>query len=131
MCLLLCVFSTAPLAPCLHERNDSIIQNPVLRIVRAQRLAKRPQSLAILRPPQYRAGMIAMRSNFGFAFHLALALPRHVRVMDRRAAPLVALMLALMGATVPAAAQDWPLRPVTMAVSFAAGGGADVRGRIL
>ena len=72
-----------------------------------------------------------MRSNFCFAFHLALALPRHVRVMNRRVAALVALMLALAGATAPAAAQDWPLRPVTMVVSFAAGGGADVMGRIL
>jgi tripartite-type tricarboxylate transporter receptor subunit TctC len=41
------------------------------------------------------------------------------------------LMAALLGASVPAAAQDWPQRPVTMVVPFAAGGGADVMGRIL
>jgi tripartite-type tricarboxylate transporter receptor subunit TctC len=51
--------------------------------------------------------MIAKRFNFGF------------------------LLLALWGASVPAAAQDWPQRPVTMVVPFAAGGGADVMGRIL
>ena len=40
-------------------------------------------------------------------------------------------MVALSGASVPAVAQDWPQRPVTMVVPFAAGGGADVMGRIL
>ncbi len=40
-------------------------------------------------------------------------------------------MVALSGASVPAAAQDWPQRPLTMVVPFAAGGGADVMGRIL
>ncbi len=53
------------------------------------------------------AGMIAKRFKFGF------------------------LMAALSGASAPAAAQDWPQRPVTMVVPFAAGGGADVMGRIL
>jgi tripartite-type tricarboxylate transporter receptor subunit TctC len=41
------------------------------------------------------------------------------------------LFLTPPGATAPAGVQDWPLRPVTMVVSFAAGGGADVMGRIL
>ena len=44
---------------------------------------------------------------------------------------LALLMVALSGASVPAAAQDWPQRPLTMVVPFAAGGGADVMGRIL
>jgi tripartite-type tricarboxylate transporter receptor subunit TctC len=49
----------------------------------------------------------------------------------RVAAASVALIVAALGAAVPAAAEDWPLRPVTMVVPFAAGGGADVMGRIL
>ena len=44
---------------------------------------------------------------------------------------LALLMVALSGASVPATAQDWPQRPMTMVVPFAAGGGADVMGRIL
>jgi len=36
--------------------------------------------------------------------------------------------LALVGY---AAAQEWPSRPLTMVVPFAAGGGADLLGRIL
>ena len=35
-----------------------------------------------------------------------------------------------MAATVPTAAQDWPSRPVTMVVPFAAGGAFDVMGRV-
>src|SRR5215468_4907882 len=31
----------------------------------------------------------------------------------------------------PASAEEWPSRPVTMVVPFAAGGGADLLGRIL
>jgi tripartite-type tricarboxylate transporter receptor subunit TctC len=52
---------------------------------------------------------------------------------DHAVAALTAasLMTGLPGARAPAAAQDWPVRPVTMVVSFAAGGGADVMGRIL
>ena len=44
-------------------------------------------------------------------------------------APLVAAVLSA-GAS-PAAAQNWPTRPVTMVVPFAAGGGTDVLGRIV
>ena len=40
-----------------------------------------------------------------------------------------ALLLALAAA--PAAAQDWPARPVTMVVPFAAGSGSDILGRII
>jgi tripartite-type tricarboxylate transporter receptor subunit TctC len=47
------------------------------------------------------------------------------------AVPVVLPLAALLSAIAPAAAQDWPQRPVTMVVSFAAGGGADVMGRIL
>ncbi len=44
---------------------------------------------------------------------------------------LAGMLVGLLAAIPPAAAQDWPARPVTMVVSFAAGGGADVMGRIL
>jgi tripartite-type tricarboxylate transporter receptor subunit TctC len=36
-----------------------------------------------------------------------------------------------MGVPAPAAAQDWPTRPVTMVVPFAAGSGSDILGRII
>jgi tripartite-type tricarboxylate transporter receptor subunit TctC len=39
--------------------------------------------------------------------------------------------LAMLLATAPAAAQDWPARPVTMVVPFAAGSGSDILGRII
>jgi tripartite-type tricarboxylate transporter receptor subunit TctC len=71
--------------------------------------------------------MIALCSAFDFLFALVAVSPRRVPAIER----FVAVLLALSAATVPAAAQDWPLRPVTMVVSFAAGGGADVMGRIL
>jgi tripartite-type tricarboxylate transporter receptor subunit TctC len=39
--------------------------------------------------------------------------------------------LLAASAALPAAAQDWPVRPVTMVVPFAPGGGTDVLGRIV
>lgn len=42
-----------------------------------------------------------------------------------------ALLVAGAGAAIPAAAQDWPTRPVTMVVPFPPGGGTDVLGRIV
>lgn len=44
---------------------------------------------------------------------------------------LIAAITALAIAITPAAAQDWPTRPVTMVVPSAAGGSLDVVGRIL
>jgi tripartite-type tricarboxylate transporter receptor subunit TctC len=43
----------------------------------------------------------------------------------------VALTVGLLAATTPAAAQEWPARPVTMVVPFAAGSGSDILGRII
>src|ERR1700716_3656593 len=51
--------------------------------------------------------------------------------MPRTGAPIVALALAALVATSVAQAQEWPTRPVTMVVPFAAGGPVDVLGRIL
>lgn len=48
--------------------------------------------------------------------------------MARTVAFVLVAVLALVGA---AAAQDWPIRPVTMVVPFAAGGPTDVLGRVL
>ncbi|HEY6255519.1 MAG TPA: tripartite tricarboxylate transporter substrate binding protein BugD, partial [Xanthobacteraceae bacterium] len=42
-----------------------------------------------------------------------------------------ASVLAAASISAPACAQGWPSRPMTMVVPFAAGGGADVMGRIL
>jgi tripartite-type tricarboxylate transporter receptor subunit TctC len=52
-------------------------------------------------------------------------------VEKRLSLGLVAALLGLVAAAAPAAAQDWPTRPLTLEVPFAAGGGADVMGRIL
>jgi tripartite-type tricarboxylate transporter receptor subunit TctC len=43
---------------------------------------------------------------------------------------MFAVVAAFVGATAPAGALDWPTRPVTMVVPFAAGGSFDVMGRI-
>jgi tripartite-type tricarboxylate transporter receptor subunit TctC len=51
--------------------------------------------------------------------------------MPRLGAPIAALALATLMATSAAQAQEWPTRPVTMVVPFAAGGPVDVLGRIL
>src|SRR4051812_5609103 len=50
------------------------------------------------------------------------------RFMEIRFTTLVA---ATAFAVTPALAQDWPARPLTMVVPFAAGGEADVLGRIV
>ena len=44
---------------------------------------------------------------------------------------LHATILALLALAAPAQAQDWPTRPMTMVVPFAAGGPVDVLGRII
>src|ERR1700704_3719704 len=45
---------------------------------------------------------------------------------------LLAILLAtLWAASAPAAAEDWPARPVTMVVPFAAGSGSDILARIM
>jgi tripartite-type tricarboxylate transporter receptor subunit TctC len=44
---------------------------------------------------------------------------------------IIAAVAALAAATASAAAQDWPTRPVTMVVPFAAGGAFDVMGRVV
>jgi tripartite-type tricarboxylate transporter receptor subunit TctC len=53
-----------------------------------------------------------------------------MKVVHRRLSYL-ATIAALVAATVPAAAQDWPIRPMTMVIPYAPGGGIDVVGRIL
>jgi tripartite-type tricarboxylate transporter receptor subunit TctC len=44
---------------------------------------------------------------------------------------IIAAISALVSAVAPAAAQIWPIRPVTLVIPFAAGGPADTVGRIL
>ncbi len=51
--------------------------------------------------------------------------------MRKKAAPIAALAVAALAFAAVARAQDWPTRPVTMVVPFAAGGPVDVLGRIL
>ena len=48
-----------------------------------------------------------------------------------RTIPMIAAAVALIAATMPAAAQTWPTRPVIMVVPYPAGAGVDVLGRIL
>ena len=50
-----------------------------------------------------------------------------------RAAPIrmLAVLAMLAAASAPAVAQNWPERPVTMVIPFAAGGAVDIMGRIL
>ena len=49
-----------------------------------------------------------------------------------RLLPSVAVALVTsLNSVGPASAQDWPTRPVTMVIPFAAGGPADTVGRIL
>jgi tripartite-type tricarboxylate transporter receptor subunit TctC len=44
---------------------------------------------------------------------------------------MISAVAVMIAANAPAATQNWPIRPVTMVVPFAAGGGTDVLGRIL
>ena len=53
--------------------------------------------------------------------------PQRSRLPIRMAAALA----ALLGVGVPAGAQSWPERPLTMVIPFAAGGAVDIMGRIL
>src|SRR5262245_65005413 len=43
---------------------------------------------------------------------------------------IIAAVAALLAAAAPAPAQDWPTRPVTIIVPFAAGGAFDVMARV-
>src|SRR5262249_11299550 len=53
------------------------------------------------------------------------------RMENRIARPACAAALVLLALGASARAEDWPTRPVTMVVPFAAGGPVDVGGRIL
>ncbi|TMJ26367.1 MAG: tripartite tricarboxylate transporter substrate binding protein, partial [Alphaproteobacteria bacterium] len=44
---------------------------------------------------------------------------------------MIAVTAMACGSAIPLAAEEWPSRPLTMVVGFAAGGGTDVLGRIL
>ncbi|HEY3642422.1 MAG TPA: tripartite tricarboxylate transporter substrate binding protein [Xanthobacteraceae bacterium] len=56
---------------------------------------------------------------------------RDVRMIAAVAKLTAAVFVMLSAVTAPAAAQDWPARPVTMVVPFAAGSGSDILGRII
>ena len=57
---------------------------------------------------------------------------RMIVAITSLSATLSALLSAiLLAASAPAAAQDWPVRPVTMVVPFAAGSGSDILGRVI
>src|ERR1700704_4663854 len=54
-----------------------------------------------------------------------------IRMIAATAALGATVMLTPLAAIAPAAAQDWPARPGTMVVPFAAGSGSDILGRII
>jgi tripartite-type tricarboxylate transporter receptor subunit TctC len=51
--------------------------------------------------------------------------------MNRWAIAALALLLGTLPAAAPAAAQDYPTRPITLIVPFPAGGGVDTVGRVI
>jgi tripartite-type tricarboxylate transporter receptor subunit TctC len=54
-----------------------------------------------------------------------------VRKLGKQARRLAAAMIGVLALAGTACAQDWPVRPVTMVVPFAAGGPIDTLGRLL
>ncbi len=64
--------------------------------------------------------------------HMTMQAGRPRKTMiSRRAFALAACKIIRLAPLGPAAAQDWPTRPVTMVVPFPPGGGTDVLGRIV
>jgi len=59
------------------------------------------------------------------------SMPRHLRLLSPVLSFAAALALGVSVAGAQANAQDWPVRPVTMVVPFAAGGPMDTLARIL
>src|SRR5262249_52742779 len=58
--------------------------------------------------------------------------PAMERAMIRPALTIAAIALELaLNAADPASARDWPIKPVTLVIPFAAGSGSDIVGRIL
>src|SRR5260370_13091592 len=53
------------------------------------------------------------------------------RLLIRLLILLAAMLAADLQSGAPARAEEWPTRPLTMVVPFAAGGGADLVGRII
>ena len=54
-----------------------------------------------------------------------------IKGLFRGAAGLAALALLAIGASCPAAADDYPSKPITLIIPFAPGGGVDTVGRVV